>query len=177
MIPVEHVIEIALLVLVAYLGGCILGYAAHGAVRRHAARPRLAAIVPAPAAPQASAAPPQRPPANRSAARRLAGAVERAQAEPVRAAAPTQIRPPDLPAPRQGQADNLRAIKGIGPKTESALNDLGIYHHDQIAAWTPGHIDWLEGRIALKGRIGREQWVEQAVLLATATAQGASPSA
>ncbi|WP_338723229.1 hypothetical protein [Devosia sp. XK-2] len=169
MIPVQHAIEIALLVLVAYLGGCMLGYAAHGAVRRYAARPRLA-IVPAPAAPQATEAPLQRPPANRSAARRLASAVERAQAELTPAAAPAQIRPPDLPAPRRGRADNLRAIKGIGQKTESALHDLGIYHYDQIAAWTPAHIDWLEGRIALKGRIRREQWVEQAVLLATAIA-------
>ncbi|WP_086469127.1 hypothetical protein [Devosia lucknowensis] len=110
------------------------------------------------------------PPAGRkSAARRLAGAVGR-EAEPAQSVATTaQQRPPALPAPRLGAPDDLRKIKGIGAKTESALHDLGVYHYDQIANWTSAHIDWLEGRIAIKGRIRREQWVEQAILLMTAT--------
>lgn len=170
MIPVEHIIEITLLVLVAYLLGCSLGYGAHAAVRASANRPRFAASAPTPTpvpVPQTSSA---NAPTPRSAARRLAGAVEREDAEPQKPT-PTasQQRPPDLPAPRHGVPDDLKQIKGIGPKTESALNDLGIYHYDQIAAWAPAHIEWLEGRIAVKGRIGREHWVEQAVLLATAT--------
>lgn len=168
MISAAHAIEIALLLLVAYLAGCVLGYGARLAFRAHAARPRLEAKAKA-AAIMASAAPVPRQKATRSAAQRLAGSVDRPPAAPPVSAAPQ--RPPELPAPRRGRADDLRKIKGIGAKTESALNDLGIYHFDQIAAWTPGHIDWLEGRIAVKGRIRREQWVEQATLLVTAPAQ------
>lgn len=173
MITAEHVIEVALMLLLAYLAGCVLGYFAHVALRAFAARPRFenrlkaraVAVVEAEIAPKATA-----PAMPRSAARRLAGAVDRDEAvSPPVPAAPALQRPPDLPAPRGGKADDLRKIKGIGPKTESALNDLGIYHYDQIAAWTRAHVDWLEGRIAVKGRIRREQWVEQAILLATAT--------
>ncbi|MVS97795.1 hypothetical protein [Devosia marina] len=170
MIPLDHIIEVALLVLAAYLGGCLIGYGAHLSVRAYQSRPQLAPAVTASKAKSSPATRNAPAPTTRSAARRLAGAVEREDTEPVQAPASSQLRPPDLPAPRDGKADNLQEIKGIGPKTESALNDLGIYHYDQIAAWTAAHIDWLEGRIAVKGRIRREQWVEQAVLLATAIA-------
>ena len=170
MIPLDHIIEVALLVLAAYLGGCLIGYGAHVALRVYQSRPQLAPVVDVPDRHPVSAGQTASPSAPRSAARRLAGAVEREDSKPVQVTTPAQLRPPDLPAPRDAKADNLRAIKGIGPKTESALNDLGIYHYDQVAAWTGAHIDWLEGRIAVKGRIRREHWVEQAVLLATAPA-------
>ncbi|MHA6298882.1 hypothetical protein [Devosia sp. CAU 1758] len=179
MIPFDHVIEIALLMLLAYLVGCVLGYIAHFAVRAYAARPRFETKLQAQMAAsmlkeRASATPTQSAaPVQKSAARRLAGAVERETspqpASPPTAILSTQKRPPDLPTPRGGKPDNLKQIKGIGAKTESALNDLGIYHLDQVAAWSPAHIDWLEGRIAVRGRIRREQWVEQAILLMTAT--------
>ncbi len=170
MIPLDHIIEVALLVLAAYLGGCLIGYGAHVVLRVHQSRPQLAPAAAMSEAKSSSATQTAAATTTRSAARRLAGAVEREDAGPVQVTTPSQQRPPDLPAPRDGKADNLRAIKGIGPKTQSALNDLGIYHYDQVAAWTGAHIDWLEGRIAVKGRIRREHWVEQAVLLATAPA-------
>ena len=172
MIPLDHVLEIALLISVAYLIGCALGYGAHVAWRTLAARPRVVSRHEALSIATAIAVSPTTAiPAGKSAARRLANAVERDVAAPsVKPVPAAQQRPPQLPAPRQGKPDDLRQIKGIGAKTESALHDLGIYHLDQIAAWTPSHIDWLEGRIAVKGRIRREQWVEQAVLLLTATA-------
>ncbi len=174
MIALDHVIEIALLMLAAYLAGCGLGYGAHAVLRSFAARPRfepgansrLATDIRGIAVTQETGDPQQK-----SAARRLASAVEREESEPLHpVATASQQRPPALPAPRAGRADDLKKIKGIGAKTESALNDLGIYHLDQIAAWTPAHLDWLEGRVAVKGRIRREQWVEQATLLVTATA-------
>jgi NADH-quinone oxidoreductase subunit E len=169
-IILDHAIEVSLLILVAYLAGCVLGYLAHMAVRSLTARPRFEPKLQAEAAaiaPQASARQAQ---AKQSAARRLAGAVEREDAAP-QPAPQVQVaqRPAELPAPRGGKADDLKQIKGVGAKTESALNDLGVYHLDQIANWTPSNIDWLEGRIAVKGRIRREQWVEQAILLVTAT--------
>lgn len=172
MIALDHAIEVALLILVAYLVGCVLGYAAHMAVRSLAARPRFDSKSRAEAAAiaQQATAFGQPTPAKRSAARRLAGAVERedAASQPVPPVQAAQ-RPAELPGPRGGEADDLKQIKGIGAKTESALNDLGVYHLDQIAKWTSSNIDWLEGRVAVKGRIRREQWVEQAILLVTAT--------
>lgn len=160
MISSAHIIEIALLILAAYLFGCIVGYGAHRIVRARRA-PSSGHV-----SNDSSAS---SPPPQRSAARRLAGAVEREPSVPLSEAA--HLRPPGLPAPRLGKPDDLKKIKGIGPKTESSLNDLGIYHHDQIAAWSTAHVTWLEGRIALKGRIVREQWIEQATLLVTETAQ------
>jgi len=156
MISLDHVIEVALLIFVAYLGGCSLGYGLHIALRQ-ATRPRGRILRPAPViAPVAAPSP----------ARRLAGLGARDEQVSVLPLQQVQ-RPPELPAPRQSGPDDLKRIKGIGPKTEAALNDLGIYHFDQIGAWRPAHLDWLEGRIATKGRIHREQWIEQATLLAT----------
>jgi NADH-quinone oxidoreductase subunit E len=43
---------------------------------------------------------------------------------------------------------------------------LGVYHFDQIAAWSSENVSWIERYLAFKGRIGREQWVEQARRLA-----------
>ncbi|MDX2234437.1 MAG: hypothetical protein NW200_08050 [Hyphomonadaceae bacterium] len=82
--------------------------------------------------------------------------------------APTgaEIRPAGLPAPRDGARDDLRLIAGVDPRIESTLNSLGVYHFDQIAAWTPANVDWVERYLAFKGRIGREGWVAQAAALA-----------
>ncbi len=77
-----------------------------------------------------------------------------------------EVRPAGLPAARDGAPDDLRMIAGINPRIESTLNSLGVYHFDQIAAWTPANIDWLERYLAFKGRIGREDWVAQARALA-----------
>jgi len=160
MISVDHVVEIALLLLVSYLFGCTLGYGLHIAVRRSAMRAVRVSVPQAPVVPSSS---------KPSAARRLAGVTER-EALPLPTIAKDTKHPPELPGPRGDKPDDLRKIKGIGAKTEAALHDLGVYHFDQIAAWTNSNLDWLEGRIAIKGRIRREQWVEQAVLLATETA-------
>lgn len=74
-------------------------------------------------------------------------------------------KPAALLRPRRGKADDLKQIKGIGPKIEASLNTLGIYHFDQIAAWTKLNTDWVDGQLAFKGRIRREQWIEQAIEL------------
>ena len=62
----------------------------------------------------------------------------------------------------QGEADDLTVLKGIGPKLSAVLNDLGVWNYSQIASWTPEHIAWLDEKLAFKGRIYREAWVEQA---------------
>ncbi len=40
--------------------------------------------------------------------------------------------------------DDLKRIKGVGPKLEALLHSLGIYHFDQIAAWGPAEVAWVD---------------------------------
>ncbi|MFO1089598.1 MAG: hypothetical protein U1E46_08460 [Hyphomicrobiales bacterium] len=70
-------------------------------------------------------------------------------------------RPPFLASPR-GEKDNLKFISGIGPKIERTLNDLGIFHYDQIAQWTDAQVDWVNAYLKFPGRMMRDSWVEQA---------------
>ncbi len=71
-----------------------------------------------------------------------------------------------LSSAREGGADDLKKIKGVGPKLEGVLNDLGFYHFDQIANWGPAEIAWVDTRLQFKGRIERDNWVAQAAELA-----------
>lgn len=84
-------------------------------------------------------------------------------------------RPPALPGPRSGKTDDLRRIRGIGPQSEGRLNALGIYHFDQIAAWTPVEARWVGAYLAFPGRIEREDWMGQAQSL-LASAGGDDPA-
>ena len=83
----------------------------------------------------------------------------------------TEIRgrkPELLVAPREGGADNLKKIKGIGPKLEGICHRLGIYHFDQIAEWDSKEITWVDAHLeGFRGRVRRDNWVEQARILAT----------
>ncbi len=77
-------------------------------------------------------------------------------------------RPEALDAPRDGQADDLKKIKGVGPKLEQLCNRLGFYHFDQIAGWTADEVAWVDRNLeGFKGRVTRDNWVEQARLLAS----------
>ena len=71
-----------------------------------------------------------------------------------------------LSAPRTGGKDNLTRIKGVGVKIDEALNGIGIYHFDQIAAWTEENMAWADSQLAFPGRAKRDDWVGQAKLLA-----------
>ena len=75
-------------------------------------------------------------------------------------------KPMTLSEPRNGRADNLKKIGGVGPKIEKLLNGLGVYHFEQIGAWTEQEIAWVNAEISFKGRIERENWVDQAKSLA-----------
>jgi NADH-quinone oxidoreductase subunit E len=70
--------------------------------------------------------------------------------------------PAMLSTARGGKPDDLKKIKGVGPKLEGILNDLGVYHFDQIAAWTEAEIAWVDDRLKFKGRIERDGWIDQA---------------
>ncbi len=88
--------------------------------------------------------------------------------EPARTAPPEGEQPDLIDSAREGKADDLRRISGIGPKLEQKLNSLGIWHYDQIASWTQANIDWVNTAISYRGRIERESWVPQAKQLAQA---------
>lgn len=81
------------------------------------------------------------------------------------AAIPTE-RPPTLPGARGGAPDDFTLIEGVSAMQQSTLNSLGVFHFDQIAAWTPAHVAWVDRYLRLRGRIGEEEWVEQADALA-----------
>ncbi|RVC72530.1 proton-conducting membrane transporter, partial [Mesorhizobium sp. M4A.F.Ca.ET.022.05.2.1] len=65
-----------------------------------------------------------------------------------------------------GKADNLRRLIGIGPVNEKLLKGLGVTSYAQIAAWTAADVKRIEDVLNFDGRIAREQWIEQAKLLA-----------
>ncbi|RWH76211.1 MAG: NADH-ubiquinone dehydrogenase [Mesorhizobium sp.] len=88
------------------------------------------------------------------------------------AAAPTGLMPEDFKQPkamdRPANPADLKAISGIGPKLEEVLNGLGIWTYGQIAAWTPEEIAWVDDYLSFKGRVGRDNWLGQAAVLAAA---------
>lgn len=82
-----------------------------------------------------------------------------------------QQRPPaepaPQPAPEAGEPDDLRKIKGLGPKMLTLLHSLGITRFEQIAGWTDADLDELDTKLgSFAGRPRRDNWVEQARLLA-----------
>ena len=76
-------------------------------------------------------------------------------------------KPKTLDAPEGGAADDLKMIKGIGPKLEALVNKMGFYHFSQIADWGPNEVSWVDQNLeGFKGRVTRDNWVEQAKKLA-----------
>lgn len=73
-----------------------------------------------------------------------------------------------LAAPRGGTKDDLSLIWGVGEKLEEKMNALGVWHFDQIAAWTAAEVAWFEEHMeGFKGRIARDKWIEQCQKLAS----------
>lgn len=74
--------------------------------------------------------------------------------------------PVQVPAP-VGEADDLRRIKGLGPKVAAQLGGLGITRFDQLAALDTAGQATLDAQLGpFAGRMARDRWVEQADLLA-----------
>jgi predicted flap endonuclease-1-like 5' DNA nuclease len=63
--------------------------------------------------------------------------------------------------------DDLKRIRGIGPRLEELCHSLGYYHFDQIAAWGPAEVAWVDANLeGFHGRVSRDGWVAQARALA-----------
>ncbi len=147
------VFETALLILIAFAVGCLVGVAAkHFWLRgvRKSVESAGGRTTPAHVDTQTLSAQANRPALARSADD---------EAAPM---STKPVRPCALPGPRSGRRDDLRAITGINAKLENVLNGLGIFHFDQVAAWSPENMAWLDAYLGLHGRIERERWIEQA---------------
>ncbi|UGY09885.1 ATP-binding cassette domain-containing protein [Phyllobacterium pellucidum] len=114
------------------------------------------AAAPKPASPKAAAPKPESPKTT------APKAASPAKAAGIKAGATANA----LAEPRGGKADKLILIKGIGPVNERKLNEHGIFHFDQIAAWKKADIIAAEAYLAFDGRIAREDWIGQAKTLA-----------
>ncbi|MEM1046359.1 MAG: polyhydroxyalkanoate depolymerase [Pseudomonadota bacterium] len=144
------------------------------AVKPAAAKP--AAAKPAAAKPAAPKKAPEAVPAKAAAPARPAKPAEAVKAAPKpakRASAKPKAVDASLSAimlaKPQGAQDDLKKISGVGPKLERVLNETGIFHYWQVAGLTAKQITELDDRLAFKGRIARDNWVEQAKKLAKET--------
>jgi len=76
---------------------------------------------------------------------------------------PAGKKPATLKAARKSGADDLKRIKGVGPKLEKLLNSLGFFHFDQVASWSENEMAWVDQNLeGFKGRATRDNWVAQA---------------
>ena len=76
-------------------------------------------------------------------------------------------KPRTMKAPRKAGADDLKLIKGVGPKLEALLHRLGFFHFDQVSKWTGDEVAWVDENLeGFKGRVSRDNWVDQAKTLA-----------
>lgn len=65
-----------------------------------------------------------------------------------------------------GDPDDLTKIKGVGPKLDELCQSFGVRRFDQIAAWSSADVAEVDQYLKIKGRIDRDNWVDQAKLLA-----------
>lgn len=143
---------------------------AKGAEGGDAAKPAAAspAAAPKPAAPAKPAAAKPAAKAEAKPAKAEAKPAAKAEAKPAAKAKADSNEPERLSKPK-GKADDLKMLKGVGPKLESILNEMGFYHYSQIASWTPAQVAWVDEAMSgvNRGRASRDGWVEQAKILAS----------
>lgn len=70
-----------------------------------------------------------------------------------------------LDAPRGDRPDNLQGINGITPELEKVLNDVGVYHYDQIVGWSANDIHWINENLSAHKTTVQDDWVKQAAEL------------
>lgn len=90
-------------------------------------------------------------------------------------AASASVSPVPAPAPvaAAGSGDDLTRIKGVGPKLRDLLASLGVTRFEQVAGWSEADIDRIDAQLGqFEGRIRRDNWVEQAKLLAAGDMAG-----
>ena len=84
-------------------------------------------------------------------------------------------KPAALKAAQKSGADNLKHIKGVGPKLEKLLYSLGFFHFYQVASWSESELAWVDENLkGFKGRATRDNWVAQATELMSSQETDAS---
>jgi predicted flap endonuclease-1-like 5' DNA nuclease len=129
-------------------------------VQARSAAVRPASLAHAAAAPAAAPAP---EPAAEPAPTPHVAPVPDPEPAPAPAHSVTAVKPVFLSAARDSGPDDLKLIKGVGPKLEQMLHEMGVFHFDQIAAWTEAEVAWVDDHLeGFKGRVSRDDWVTQA---------------
>ncbi len=62
----------------------------------------------------------------------------------------------------QGEKDDLKKIRGITKAHEKKLNERGVFHYWQIAAFTQDNLDEIDRLLHGNGQIAKGDWVDQA---------------
>ena len=96
-----------------------------------------------------------KPAAKKKAAPKAAAKEEASEGE-----LPVLFTAPDAPA------DDLKKISGVGPVLEKKLNALGITTYAQVAGFSAEDIARVDEALSFKGRIDRDNWIDQAKELA-----------
>ncbi len=103
-------------------------------------------------------------------AKKAAPKKAKAKAAPAEKAKPAKKASPKKAATKKATTpstpDDLKQLKGVGPKLEEKLNANGVTSFAQIAGWGPAEIEDMDDKLSFKGRIARDGWVEQAKTLA-----------
>jgi predicted flap endonuclease-1-like 5' DNA nuclease len=147
--------------------------------------PSPAAVLAPPVAPVVQAAVPAaktakaKAPVKTAATRKAAApktAAPKAAAKPVAEKAKAEKAPKAQaakPAPTSSIPDNLELIKGLGPKVNNLLKGLGVTSFAQVANWTAADVADIDAKLgAFAGRITRDNWIDQAQLLAAGDIAG-----
>src|SRR5262245_26778635 len=110
-----------------------------------------------------------------------------AKLAPPPAAAKPAPTPPAKPAPAPVDTtpQDLERIRLIDAGVAAALGKLGVNRYEQIAAWMQADVQRVDQALGDKGRVNRENWIEQAQVLAKGgethysarRARGVGPSA
>ncbi len=129
--------------------------------REAAANPPAAAPTPKPAVKQAEEAKKAKSEDKPKAEEKPKKAAKKAE-KPKAEKAPAKKKAPKAAA----GADDLKLLKGVGPALEKKLHANGVTSFAQVAAWNAEDIADMDDKLSFKGRIERDNWVEQAKLLA-----------
>lgn len=115
---------------------------------------RVARALPAPVAASTAPAPPPPPPT-----------------PTLPAEAAPALRRPDLPVavspPAPLPSDDLTAIRGLAADWVAPLRALGVTRFRQIARWSAADVARVTSALGPAAAISRDQWIEQAAVLAT----------
>ncbi len=74
-------------------------------------------------------------------------------------------KPLILSAPRFLKKDDLTKVKSIDVDIEKLLNDMGIFHYDQISKWSNKNCDWADELLCLPGYSRDNNWISQTKVL------------